>query len=114
MDSTARPLRELKTTFKALADVSRLRILLELAEYSEAGVSELAQALKSSQPLISWHLRTLRRAGVVSKRRSGRVSLYSLNYQRLQWCQDQLGLLIVGQLASGADAGIAHPVDNPV
>ena len=113
MDSSTRPWRELKMVFRALADVSRLRIVQELAEYREAAVSELAQTLKISQPLISWHLRTLRRAGVVSKRRSGRVSLYSLNWQRLEWCQEQLELFGRGQSVAGGGNGVTLLADNP-
>jgi DNA-binding transcriptional ArsR family regulator len=45
----------------------------------ECTVNELAEALDKSQPLMSWHLRRLRAAGVVKIRRSGREVYCSLD-----------------------------------
>src|SRR5262249_18521864 len=64
--------------FQMLADKSRLRILLLLAEYEELSVSALGAALKQSQPATSQHLTLLRAAGLVSPRRVGRYTLYSI------------------------------------
>ena len=63
---------------------ARWRLLRELA-WSDRRVGELVAALRESQPLISYHLRQLRAAGLVSARRSsfdGRDSYYSLNLAR--------------------------------
>ena len=70
-------LRELRAYHKALADVTRLRIIQRLAE-SPATVTELISYVDLSQPLVSWHLRTLRVAGLVETRRSGREVICSL------------------------------------
>jgi ArsR family transcriptional regulator, arsenate/arsenite/antimonite-responsive transcriptional repressor len=67
-------LRDLKVFHKALADVTRLRIVQLLASRSRT-VNELISAVGLSQPLVSWHLRRLRNAGIVTTRRTGREVL---------------------------------------
>jgi DNA-binding transcriptional ArsR family regulator len=75
---TKKELHELALHFYALKDVVRLEMLCVLAgrEYT---VNELAEALNKSQPLISWHLRRLKAAGIVKIRRSGREVYCSLD-----------------------------------
>ncbi len=65
--------------FRALGDRKRLSILQYLAVHERVPVTELGENLRLSQPLISWHLRILRRAGVVKTHRTGRQVLCSLN-----------------------------------
>jgi DNA-binding transcriptional ArsR family regulator len=72
-------LRELALTLHACADGTRLRILRLLADGREISVSDLTLLLHISQPLVSWHLRILRRSGLLSMRRTGRQALYRLN-----------------------------------
>jgi len=76
--------KDLTKCFKALGDVARLHIVAQLAANAELNVSELVEALKVSQPLISWHLRRLERAGLVKVRREGRQAYCSLNWGRLR------------------------------
>lgn len=71
--------RELKTTLKALGDMARLTIVYHLAHAQEVTVTDLADLLGISQPLVSWHLRKLRRAGIITTRRAGRQAYCSLN-----------------------------------
>ncbi|MCL4459850.1 MAG: metalloregulator ArsR/SmtB family transcription factor [Chloroflexi bacterium] len=85
--------KELKVAFRALADVTRLRILYELAKYEEMNVSDLARSIKLSQPLMSWHLRILRKSGLVSTHREGRQVYCALNRNRLAQCQGALNEL---------------------
>lgn len=87
-------MRELKLALKALADISRLRIVERLADGREIKVTDLALALHISQPLLSWHLTILRRARLVNTRREGRVVYCSLNLKQLIWCQEQLTGLV--------------------
>jgi DNA-binding transcriptional ArsR family regulator len=75
-------LRDLRAFHKALADVTRLRILQRLAE-SPASVSELIRVVDLSQPLVSWHVRTLRSMGLIAARRSGREVICSLRRETL-------------------------------
>jgi ArsR family transcriptional regulator len=65
-------IRDLRAYYRALGDVSRLRIVQLLATEGERPVSYIAARLRLSQPLMSWHLRRLRRAGIVRTQRVGR------------------------------------------
>ncbi|MEW6232476.1 MAG: metalloregulator ArsR/SmtB family transcription factor [Chloroflexota bacterium] len=91
---SALDLRELRTVLKALGDVERLRIVQLLAGYQEISVSHLTQALRISQPLASWHLRILRKAGIISRRKEGRQAYCSLNRCKLAQCQEALAGLV--------------------
>jgi ArsR family transcriptional regulator len=74
--------RDLRTYYRALGDDTRLRVLQLLATDGEHTVTELAQRLRLSQPLLSWHLRRLRRAGVVKTVRVGREVRCSFDRER--------------------------------
>jgi ArsR family transcriptional regulator len=70
-------LQSLEETFKALADVTRLRILgLLLA--GEVCVCDIHESLKIPQPKASRHLAYLRKAGLVAARREGLWMHYRL------------------------------------
>ena len=88
-------LRRLAHTFYALKDVVRLEMLSVLAQ-RECTVNELAETLDKSQPLMSWHLRRLKAAGIVKIRRSGREVYCSLDrdvvQQQQQAFRDLIGL----------------------
>src|SRR5690348_6002783 len=86
--------RELKTMTKALADVARLAIVYHLAHHGEVTVMNLTELLGLSQPLVSWHLRKLRRAQLIHTRRVGRQVYCSLDTQRFQYCLQCLASLI--------------------
>ncbi|HLW00955.1 MAG TPA: metalloregulator ArsR/SmtB family transcription factor [Ktedonobacterales bacterium] len=86
-------LTELKTMLRALADEARLNIVHHLAGLGEVNVTEICQALNISQPLVSWHLTMLRRAGLVRRRRRGRQAYCSLDRARFQRCQEWLASL---------------------
>ncbi len=66
------------TTFKALADDTRLRVL-KLLGRGELCVCEIAAALGMEQPRLSFHLRILKEAGLVQVRRQERWILYRLS-----------------------------------
>lgn len=61
---------DLEALFKALADVTRLRILGLLLD-GEVCVCHIHESLRISQPKASRHLAYLRRAGLVETRRDG-------------------------------------------
>lgn len=87
--------RELKIMMKALADVARLTIVYHLArQQEETTVTHLTDMLSISQPLVSWHLRKLRRAGLIETRRVGRQVYCSLNLQRFHYCLQRLEGLV--------------------
>jgi ArsR family transcriptional regulator len=79
---TSSALRELKSFYRALGDVNRLRIVQILVTEGEQPVSLLARRLRISQPLMSWHLRRLRRAGIIRMERAGREVRCSFDRDR--------------------------------
>jgi ArsR family transcriptional regulator len=86
-------LRDMRYALRALSDTARLRIIQYLGgNDNEITVSELTQALRISQPLVSWHLRKLRRAQLISTRRVGRQVFLSLNRARLSDCLQSLSV----------------------
>ena len=72
-------LRELAQIFKLLADESRLRLLLALAEEGEMNVSTLCGLLHTKQPAVSHHLKLLNMSGLVDYRREGKHNFYRLD-----------------------------------
>ncbi len=69
--------------FKALADETRLTILLLLNAKART-VSEIVEFFSLSQPTISRHLIQLKQAGLLDSRRRGQQVIYSLNEEGLQ------------------------------
>jgi ArsR family transcriptional regulator len=69
---------DLAPQFKALSDPTRLAVLARLSAQPVC-VCELAEVLAVPQPLLSFHLRTLRVAGLVRVTRRGRWSHYALD-----------------------------------
>ena len=65
---------------RALADPTRLTVAGALAGAGdeELCVCDLAWIAERSEQLVGHHLRVLRRAGIVSSRREGRMVLYRL------------------------------------
>jgi len=63
----------LDATFAALADPTRRAILARLAEEPDASVGELARPFAMSAPAISKHLAVLEGAGLLARRREGRI-----------------------------------------
>jgi len=86
--------RDLKRMTGALSGVARLTIVYHLARQKEVTVTDLTAKLRISQPLVSWHLRKLRRAGLVETRRSGRQVYCSLKIERFRQYLHRLELLI--------------------
>lgn len=68
--------------FHALSDETRLSILERLRR-GECCVCELTDALDAAQSRLSFHLRVLKEAGLVSDRREGRWMYYTLNPEKL-------------------------------
>jgi len=70
---------KLITTFKALSDKTRLRIIFSLlGAKRELCICELMDVLKLAQYSISRHMKELKTAGLVQERRAGRFVFYAL------------------------------------
>jgi DNA-binding transcriptional ArsR family regulator len=63
---------QLSNTFAALADPTRRAILARLAE-GEATVNELARPFPMSVQAVSKHLKTLERAGLITRGRTAQL-----------------------------------------
>ena len=66
------------STFKALADETRLRIISLLLAEGELCVCDLIAAIKLPQSTVSRHLAYLRKTGWVNDRRCGSWMYYSI------------------------------------
>src|SRR5580658_2938862 len=69
---------DLASTFKALADPTRVAIVNRLSTADSVCVCDLTAAFDLSQPTISHHLRILRDAGLVEAERRGTWAYYRL------------------------------------
>jgi ArsR family transcriptional regulator, arsenate/arsenite/antimonite-responsive transcriptional repressor len=71
---------ELESVLAAIADRHRLKILnmLVRADAAPICVCEFTAALELAQPNVSYHLRQLIEAGIITRERRGRYSYYSL------------------------------------
>ncbi|MEE8366841.1 MAG: metalloregulator ArsR/SmtB family transcription factor [Thermoanaerobaculia bacterium] len=79
-------LRELLSPdlFRALADPNRLTVLIDLAGKSAPStVSDIAPCCQVDYSVVSRHLATLRRAGIVQAEKRGREVYYTLRYSQL-------------------------------
>jgi ArsR family transcriptional regulator, arsenate/arsenite/antimonite-responsive transcriptional repressor len=76
--------------FQAVAEETRLRIVQLLAD-GERCVCELQDDLDAAQSRLSFHLKKLKDAGVVSDRRQGRWVYYSLVPESLDEMRSFLG-----------------------
>ena len=85
--------RAVSRLLKALADETRLRLVVLLAN-GELCVCHLAEALKLSQPNISRHLGILRMSDVVETRRDGSWVYYRLAAQADSDCRRLLKGLV--------------------
>lgn len=71
-------MRDAAQFFKVLADEARLKMLWLLFNHEELCVCDIMEALEITQSKASRHLVTLRHAGLVSDRKDGLWSYYSL------------------------------------
>ncbi|MDQ6748666.1 MAG: metalloregulator ArsR/SmtB family transcription factor [Candidatus Dormibacteraeota bacterium] len=91
--SAATTMRDLKAHFIGLANPTRLAIVALLVD-GEMSASEIARQLKLSQPLLSWHLRVMRRAGLIATRRRGREMACGLDLDSIRGIQEKFNQMI--------------------
>ena len=78
--------------FQALSDPTRLA-LIDRLRAGERCVCELQDALDAAQSRLSFHLRVLKEAGLVTDRREGRWSYYTLTPEGLAEAHDVVRML---------------------
>jgi len=76
--------------FHALADETRLQIIDRLRD-GEQCVCDLTDLLQTGQSRLSFHLKTLKDAGILTDRREGRWVYYSLNSDAIAKLEDLIG-----------------------
>ena len=70
-------IEKLAKTFKVLGDCNRLGIVMVISKVSRT-VTDIINATGMPQTLVSFHLRALRKAEIVTTRREGPFIYYSL------------------------------------
>ena len=83
MGSLTKDLKRSARWFHALADQTRLQIIDRLSD-GEQCVCDLTGMLDTGQSRLSFHLKTLKEAGILIDRREGRWVYYSLNPEVLE------------------------------
>ena len=68
---------------KCICDETRFEILELLQKDSELCVNDFVEKLKKDQPLISHHLKTLRKCGIVKSRDAGKKAMYAISNKQL-------------------------------
>jgi len=79
--------------FHALSDETRLQILRRLRG-GERCVCDLTDALDAAQSRLSFHLKVLKDAGLVTDRREGRWMYYTLDRDALGRCGELIEYLV--------------------
>jgi len=74
---------ELDQTFYALSDPTRRAIVSKLAE-REMSILELASPFTMSLPAVSKHIRVLEKAGLLARKKQGRVQYCRLNTEPMR------------------------------
>jgi ArsR family transcriptional regulator, arsenate/arsenite/antimonite-responsive transcriptional repressor len=90
MSTTTDPGQTLLLRFQAVAEETRFR-LVQLLAGGERCVCELQDDLDAAQSRLSFHLKKLKEAGIVSDRRDGRWVYYALVPEALEEMRGFLG-----------------------
>jgi ArsR family transcriptional regulator len=68
---------------KCICDETRFKILELLQKNKELCVNDFVNKLKKEQPLVSHHLKTLKKCGIVKSRDEGKKAMYSISNKQL-------------------------------
>ena len=102
-------LQEASAQLAALAEPARLSIYRHLVRHAPDGlcVGELIPEIGLSQPTLSFHLKTLRQVGLVTRRKSGRHVFYAPEFRAMH----ELMRFLTEHCCAG-DADLQQP-NNP-
>jgi DNA-binding transcriptional ArsR family regulator len=91
----------------ALAQAHRLRLFRALVVAGEAGLTPgtIAEGLQAPAATVSFHLKELMNAGLVTQQRVGRNLIYRADYARMN---ELLGYLTENCCAGAPCLGVAH------
>ena len=68
---------------RCICDETRFEILELLQKNKELCVNDFVKKLKKEQPLVSHHLKTLKKYGIVKSRDEGKKAMYSISNKQL-------------------------------
>jgi DNA-binding transcriptional ArsR family regulator len=68
---------------KCICDETRFEILELLQKDNELCVNDFVEKLKKDQPLVSHHLKTLKKCGIVKSRDEGKKAMYAISNPQL-------------------------------
>jgi ArsR family transcriptional regulator len=68
---------------KCICDETRFEILELLQKDKELCVNDFVKKLKKDQPLVSHHLKTLKKCGIVKSRDQGKKAMYAISNNQL-------------------------------
>ncbi len=68
---------------KCICDETRFDILDLLQKNKELCVNDFVEKLKKDQPLVSHHLKTLKKCGIVKSREDGKKAMYAISNRQL-------------------------------
>lgn len=80
---------------KALSDPTRLHLAMALREQQELCVCDLSWIVQRTQNLVSHHMKVLRTDGLVSARKEGKMTMFTLTDK------GRMMITIAGHLADG-------------
>ncbi len=64
---------------RCICDETRFEILELLQKNKELCVNDFVEKLKKDQPLVSHHLKTLKKCGIVRARNEGKKAMYTIS-----------------------------------
>ncbi|WP_413059009.1 arsenical resistance operon transcriptional regulator ArsR [Sporosarcina sp. 179-K 3D1 HS] len=79
METLTLQFQQYEKKFKALADQQRLEIMYELCQKGKTCVCDLTEVFTMSQSKLSYHLKILLDAGLITKETKGTWNYYDLN-----------------------------------
>lgn len=100
---TEEALRQVAARFKVLSDPMRLSIIRVLEE-GEMSVTGITEAVGSTQPNVSKHLRCLQDAGLLERRQEGNTVYYSIGDETVYELCELVCSSIQGRLEAQASA----------
>lgn len=68
---------------KCICDDTRFEILDLLQKNKELCVNDFVEKLEKDQPLVSHHLKTLKKCGIVKTRDEGKKAMYAISNKQL-------------------------------
>ena len=81
-------LKKAALVYRAVNHRLRQKILAQIHQQEKIKVTDIYVRLRLEQSVTSQHLAILRRAGIVTTERSGKMVFYSIQYERLQLLQE--------------------------